>query len=143
MSTQVIALLISFKVQCPICNRWVKAAMINAHIDANCPLPSTFNNFTNVQQKDTEPTEELKSNSTTQGDTSQTSTRMAPLFVSKSRVQASTSSTEGSSSSKRALEDSPMLSKRKKPNLATDAMPLAAKGFIVTYSLFPFFTYPT
>ncbi|CEG64264.1 Putative ATPase [Rhizopus microsporus] len=117
----------SKKVQCPICNRWVKAATINAHIDANCPLPSASNTFINVQQKDTEPTEEPKSNSTIQGDTSQTSTRMAPLFVSKSRVQTSTNSTEGSSSSKRALEEYPMLSKRKKPNSAIDAMPLAAK----------------
>lgn len=121
----------------------MKAATINAHIDANCPLPSASSTFINVQQKDTEPTEEPKSNSTIQGYTSQTSTRMAPLFVSKSRVQTSISSTEGSSSSKRALEESPMLSKRKKPNPATDAMPLAAKGFIVTYSLFLFFTYPT
>ncbi|PHZ09325.1 P-loop containing nucleoside triphosphate hydrolase protein [Rhizopus microsporus ATCC 52813] len=127
MRTQDIALLISFKVQCPICNRWVKAATINAHIDANCPLPSTSNNFTNVQQKDTEQPEEPKNNSTIQQDTSQTSTRMAPLFVSKSRVQTSISSTESSSSSKRALEESPVFSKRKKPNPAMDAMPLAAK----------------
>jgi hypothetical protein len=88
-------------VQCPICGQWVVSVKINAHIDANCPEPTTpatssLSTLANQQtletkvnsstidhsnNKDTQ--QRSSASSTTPTESSTPPTRIAPLFAPK------------------------------------------------------------
>ncbi|KAG1100411.1 hypothetical protein G6F42_017671 [Rhizopus arrhizus] len=112
------------KVQCPICGQWVVASKINAHIDANCPEPSSSvqKHSTHMEIDDDFPKLEITvkdgdkkveaktggnmpaSKTTIPKNSSSASVRIAPLFTPKSQQQQQQQSKPASSS----LESRPM-----------------------------------
>lgn len=110
--------------QCPICGQWVVASKINAHIDANCPEPSSSvqKQSTHMEIDDDFPKLEITvkdgdkkveaktggnmpaSKTTIPKNSSSASVRIAPLFTPKSQQQQQQQSKPASSS----LESRPM-----------------------------------
>lgn len=124
-------------VQCPICGQWVTSAVINVHIDNNCP-PSDVDNAPStsspVQQEIKSSFESVDIQKAQKSINHTTNApRMAPLFAPKPLPKQTTDRLTAplfNASQKRTVESQPatISPKRKKMDAVAESMPLAAKG---------------